>query len=76
MAPASEKGAQASSKRIAARNAESSGPGRYDGGDDDGIKAEADEDLINSDLDDDDDDEDEIGADDGQTGELMLWQVV
>ena len=60
MAPSSERKAQLSSKRVAAPKIVSSGPGQHDGGDDEDVKADPDEDLINSDLDDDDDDDDDI----------------
>ncbi|KAF7525351.1 hypothetical protein G7054_g11112 [Neopestalotiopsis clavispora] len=52
------------------RTKTTSGPGRFDGGDDD-VKSEEDEDAINSDLDDSDDNaEDDDDDDDG--GQIML----
>ena len=72
MLPASER-ANTRSQLVSAQKQPSKGIPQVDGADlDDDVKAEADEDAINSDLDDPDDDAIGETEDDPSTGELML----
>jgi len=59
-------------KSVATEKAPGGGSAQVDGGDDDLIKDELDEDAINSDLDDPDDDQNNDDDDDDQMGPIML----